>query len=113
AFTFIYSKREGTPAAKLDDPTPREVIQERFDALVVLIQESAYQQNQRELGQTIPVLFEGTSKRDERMLSGKTPKNQTVHAPLPDGCSVDDFAGRIVDVRVEEAKTWYLRGSLA
>ncbi len=112
AFTFIYSKRDGTPAAELDDPTPHEVIQQRFDALVDLIQESAYRQNQRELGQTVPVLFEGTSKRDEGMLSGKSPKNQTVHAPLPAGGTADHYAGRIFDVHIEEAKTWYLRGSL-
>jgi tRNA-2-methylthio-N6-dimethylallyladenosine synthase len=112
AFTFIYSKREGTPAAALDDATPREVIQQRFDALVELVQESAYQQTQRELNAVVPVLFEGTSKRDARMLSGKSPKNQTVHALLPEGHAASDYAGRVFDVHIEEAKTWYLRGSL-
>jgi tRNA-2-methylthio-N6-dimethylallyladenosine synthase len=88
------------------------VIQRRFDALVELVQESAYQQNQRELSAVVPVLFEGTSKRDVRMLSGKSPKNQTVHALLPEGHAASDYAGRIFEVRIEEAKTWYLRGSL-
>ena len=45
-FTFIYSKREGTPAAEMDDDTPREVIQERFDRLVDLVQRKAFEANQ-------------------------------------------------------------------
>jgi tRNA-2-methylthio-N6-dimethylallyladenosine synthase len=112
AFTFIYSRREGTPAALLEDPTPREVIQERFDALVALVQESAWEQNQRELGVVLPVLFEGASKRDARILAGRSPKNQTVHVALPEGRTVGDFAGCLHDVHIEEARTWYLRGSL-
>ncbi|MCL1847083.1 MAG: tRNA (N6-isopentenyl adenosine(37)-C2)-methylthiotransferase MiaB [Coriobacteriia bacterium] len=112
AFTFIYSRREGTPAALLDDPTPREVIQERFDALVALVQDSAYTQNQKELGAVLPVLFEGASKRDSLVLSGRSPKNQTVHVELPSGAVVEDYAGRIREVVVEEARTWYLRGRL-
>ena len=58
------------------------------------------------------MLVEGASKRDERMLSGKSPKNQTVHAPLPEGLAIEELVGTFVDVKVEEAKTWYLRGSL-
>jgi tRNA-2-methylthio-N6-dimethylallyladenosine synthase len=112
AFTFIYSRREGTPAADWEDATPRETIQERFDTLVELVQASAWEQNQKELGMVLPVLFEGASKRDASILAGKSPKNQTVHAPLPEGCSAEDFAGRVLDVVVEEARTWYLRGSL-
>ena len=46
------------------------------------------------------------------MLSGKSPKNQTVHAPLPEGVELGELVGTIVNVRIEEAKTWYLRGSL-
>jgi tRNA-2-methylthio-N6-dimethylallyladenosine synthase len=112
AFTFIYSRREGTPAAALEDVTPREVVQERFDALVALVQQSAWEQNQKELGCVLPVLFEGASKRDERILTGRSPKNQTIHAALPEGRAVEEFAGCLCDVRIEEARTWYLRGSL-
>jgi len=112
AFTFIYSRREGTPAADLVDTTPHELIQERYEALVELVQASAYEQNQREQGSVLPVLLEGASKRDAGILSGRSPKNQTVHVPLPAGTSVDDYAGRICKVNVEEARTWYLRGHL-
>ena len=58
-FTFIYSKREGTPAASMDDDTPREVIQQRFDRLVDLVQQRAFEANQRDLGSTVDVLVEG------------------------------------------------------
>ena len=112
-FTFIYSKREGTPAAKLVDDTPREVIQERFDRLVEAVQRCAYEANQAELGKVVDVLVEGASKRDEAMLSGKSPKNQTVHAPVPGGRTVAELVGTVVPVRVDEARTWYLAGTVA
>ena len=111
-FTFIYSKREGTPAASMDDDTPREVIQQRFDRLVDLVQQRAFEANQRDLGSTVDVLVEGASKRDERLLAGKSPKNQTVHAPAPAGVRAEDLAGSTVRVRVDEAKTWYLAGEI-
>lgn len=111
-FTFIYSKREGTPAAKIEDDTPREVIQQRFDRLVDLVQKRAFEFNQPEIGSVVDVLVEGLSKRDDRMLAGKSPKNQTVHAKAPAHCDIDNLAGSIVRVKVDEAKTWYLSGTL-
>ena len=111
-FTFIYSKREGTPAAKMEDDTPREVIQERFDRLVDLVQRKAYETNQAELGQVVPVLIEGTSKRDSAVLAGKSPKNQTVHGPVPAGRTADELVGTIVPMRIDEARTWYLSGTV-
>ena len=111
-FTFIYSKREGTPAAKMVDNTPHEVIQQRFDRLVDIVQKHAYEKNQLDLGRTVPVLVEGTSKRDDLLIAGKSPKNQTVHAPLPEGVSANALAGSIVNVKVDEAKTWYLSGTI-
>ena len=112
-FTFIYSKREGTPAAKIEDNTPHEVIQQRFDSLVDIVQKHAFELNQADLGSTVDVLVEGASKRDERLLSGKSPKNQTVHSPIPAGMTIDDLCGKIVPVHVNEAKTWYLAGEVA
>ena len=113
AFTFIYSPREGTPAARMGDQVPREVSQERFDRLVELVQASALENSLKYVGTTQPVLVEGTSKRDELMLSGRTPTNKMVHAPVPEGCSAADFEGRIVDVDVHSAQTWFLAGVLA
>lgn len=111
-FTFIYSKREGTPAAAMEDTTPHEVIQNRFNRLVDLVQKRAYEVNQVDRGCVVDVLVEGTSKRDASLLSGRSPKNQTVHAPLPANTSGDTLAGSIVPVRINEAKTWYLSGEI-
>lgn len=111
-FTFLYSPREGTPAAKLPPTSSPEEIQERFDRLVDLVQKKAFEANQSDVSTTIPVLIEGSSKRDATILNGKSPKNQTVHAPVPAGIAIADLVGTIVDVKIEEAKTWYLKGHL-
>ncbi len=111
-FTFIYSKREGTPAARMQDDTPREVIQERFERLVDLVQENALKVNQSDSGATVKVLVEGVSKRDPNVLTGRSPKNQTVHAPIPAGRSIDELQGSIVDVQVTHARAWYLKGDV-
>ena len=107
-FTFIYSKREGTPAAKMEDDTSREVIQKRFDRLVDLVQKRAFEMNQLDAGKTVEILVEGVSKRDANILAGRSPKNQTVHAQIPDGMNIADIAGTMVNVHIDEAKTWYL-----
>jgi tRNA-2-methylthio-N6-dimethylallyladenosine synthase len=112
AYTFIYSRRPGTPAAKIADDTPREIIQDRFDRLTALVDDLAYEANQVDDGATVTSLVEATSKKDETVMVGHSPKNQTVLFSLPDGSSPDDFVGRFCDVHVEEAKTWYLRGTL-
>lgn len=109
-FSFIYSRREGTPAAKWHDDTPREVIQERFKRLCDLVQVGAFDNNQCEIGRTLPVLVEGVSKRDSGILAGKSPKNITVHAPMPAGANIEDLCGNFVNVKVDAAKTWYLNG---
>ena len=112
AFTFIYSRRPGTPAAKIPDDTPREVIQERFDRLADQVAKQAHEANQDDLGRVVEVLVEGPSKRDENVLVGHSEKNRTVHFPVPPGLSEHEVVGRIARVRVEEARTWYLRGEM-
>lgn len=111
-FTFIFSPREGTPAANYPDDTPHEVVQRRFERLVDLVQERAHQANQSDVGSVVDVLVEGPSKRDPSILSGRSPKNQTVHARMPEGATIEELRGRIVPVRIDQARTWYLRGEL-
>ena len=110
-FTFIYSKREGTPAAKIPDDTPREVILDRFERLRQIVERRALEQNKTEEGSSTLVLVEGMSKTPG-ILTGKNPRNVTVHAPIPEGASLADLVGTIVPVEVDEAKTWYLRGRI-
>ena len=112
AYTFIYSKRPGTPAAKIVDDTPHEVIQGRFERLAELVAELAHEANQKDLGGLAEVLVEGTSKRDQQVLVGHSAKNQTVHFAAPAGVDAASLVGSIVDIRVEEARTWYLRGTV-
>ena len=112
AFTFIYSKRAGTPAATMPDSTPRDVIQERFDRLVEAVQQSAWEANQPFLGTEVDVLVEGLSKRDKALLVGRTPHNQVVHAPLPAGRGIDSLLGTFVPVHIDVARTWYLSGQV-
>ena len=111
-FTFIYSKREGTPAASYFDDTPREVIQERFDRLREVVERGAYDFNQAQKGHVVDVLIEGASKKDSRIATGHSPENINVHAPIPEGAVLEDLVGRIVPVKIEEARTWYLRGTM-
>ena len=90
---------------------PRRLIPRAFDRLVDLVQRKAFRANQAELGATVPVLVEGTPA-DDSILAGKSPKNQTVHAPVPAGADAASLVGRIVPVTIEEARTWYLSGTI-
>lgn len=112
AYTFIYSPRPGTPAAKIVDDTPKEVIQARFDRLAELVAQQAHDSNQAELGRVVDVLVEGPSKRDDSVMVGHSKKMRTVHFAVPEGASPDDLVGTICPVKVDEARTWYLRGSV-
>ncbi|ACV22112.1 tRNA (N6-isopentenyl adenosine(37)-C2)-methylthiotransferase MiaB [Slackia heliotrinireducens] len=111
-FTFIYSPREGTPAAKMKDDTPRSVIQERFERLVQMVQDKAYEQNQRFADRTLDVLVEGVSQRNDSIIAGRSPHNAMVHAPIPEGKTIEQLKGTIIPVHVDEAKTWYLSGTV-
>jgi len=113
SFTFIYSPRTGTPAAGMDDQVPREVSQERFDRLVEAVHAGVLEKNLPLVGTRQRILFEGTSKRDERMLAGRTDGNKVVHAPVPDGSVAGDYTGAFAEVDIEEAQTWFLAGRIA
>lgn len=112
AYTFIYSPRPGTPAAKIVDDTPREVIQNRFDRLADLVAQQAHDANQGDLGKIVSVLVEGSSKRNDSVMVGHNEKMRTVHFSLPDGADPADYVGKICNVKIDEARTWYLRGKV-
>jgi tRNA-2-methylthio-N6-dimethylallyladenosine synthase len=112
AFTFLYSPREGTPAATMDDQIPKEVAQERFDRLVELIQEQAYAFSKGLVGNRASVLIEGTSKRDTGVLTGRERHYKTVHLDVPTGTDADSWIGKEVEVDIVHAHTWYVSGEL-
>jgi len=107
AFTFIYSPRAGTPAATMTGQVPKETVQPRFDRLVAEIQASALSKNAPLVGTVQRVLFEGTSKRDPGVLTGRTEGNKVVHVRHH-----EDLAGTFADVTIEDAQTWFLLGNL-
>ena len=110
AFTFIYSPREGTPAADLDDSVSREVAQERFDRLAALVRDLSFDANRREVGRIRSCLVEGPSKRDPLVLSCRTPHNRLVHVRLPEGSRTAEWSGTLRDVRITSAHPWFLGG---
>lgn len=107
AYTFLYSPREGTPAAKMEDNVPLEVKKERLQRLNALVNETAAEKNRAMIGQVVEVLVEGTSKKNDEMLAGYTTKSRLVNfkGPL-------SSIGKIVKVKVTEARTWSLRGEI-
>jgi tRNA-2-methylthio-N6-dimethylallyladenosine synthase len=111
-FTFIYSPRKGTPAASMVDPVPGEVTQERFERLVALVHSLALENNRKLVGSLQEVLFEGPSKRNPSLLTGRTPGNKVVHVELAPREESREWAGRFATVRIESAQTWFLNGRI-
>ena len=105
AFTFIYSPRVGTPAAKMDAQVPKEVCGERFKRLLKAVEASIQRTHTSLLGQTEHVLIEGLSKRDDTKVSGKGTRSITVTL---DGTAKD--IGRIIPVHIVSVAANTLRG---
>ncbi len=105
AYTFIYSPRAGTPAAKMEDNIDIHEKEERLYRLNDLVSEKANKQNQKYLSQIVEVLVEGTSKKNDEMLSGYSKHNKLVNFK---GNKND--IGKIVKVKITEVKTWALKG---
>ena len=106
AFTFIYSPRKGTPAAGFEAQVPDAVKHERLDRLMALQNEICLKRNKRLVGRTLAVMVEGPSKSNPAMLSGRTDGNDLVLWP-----KIRDHApGDLVNVKMERAQTWLIRG---
>jgi len=87
AFTFQYSKRPGTPAAVLDDQVPHQVVQERYDRLVALVNDIAWGENKKQVGRTLELMVaEGEGRKDAatHRLSGRARDNRLVHFTAPE-----------------------------
>src|SRR5690625_2880530 len=107
AYTFIYSPREGTPAAVMEDSTPMVVKKERLQRLNELVNKQSAESMKAYKNKIVKVLVEGESKRDPNVLSGYTEKNKVVNFKGP-----KSIIGQIVDVKITETKTWSLDGEL-
>jgi tRNA-2-methylthio-N6-dimethylallyladenosine synthase len=107
AYTFIYSPREGTPAAKMEDNVPMAVKKERLQRLNALVNELSAEKNKAYEGQIVEVLVEGESKNNPDVLAGYTRKNKLVNFKAP-----KSTIGQLVQVKIIAAKTWTLDGEL-
>ena len=107
AFTFIYSKRSGTPAARMENPVSDEEIHKRFDRVLKVVNEVAKEQNAKLEGSTGLVLVEGIDEKDETMVTGRLSNNNVVHFKAD-----ASVIGKIVPVVLEEAKGFYYIGRM-
>lgn len=110
SFSFLYSKRPGTPAAQLADDVPLALKKQRLDILQQRLLTQGMQISRQMLGTVQPVLVEGPSKKDSsRQIAGRTENNRVVNFPVPDDSSLA-LPGTIIPVRITEALTNTLRG---
>lgn len=107
AYTFLYSKRSGTPAAKMENQVPQELKKERLHKLMEVQNEISLAINEKLAGETVEVLVEGPSKTDENVYTGHTRTNKIVLWPHQ-----DEQVGDLVNVKITHPQTWVLKGEL-
>ena len=107
AYTFIYSAREGTPAAKMEDNVSLEEKEKRLYKLNDLINKYALINNEKLVSSVVPVLIEGVSEKDDSLVSGYTDTMKLVNVKADKNC-----IGTIINVRITDAKTWSLDGEI-
>ena len=107
AFTFIYSKRTGTPAAAMENQVPKEIVKEGFDKLLKVVQDTARERVKRYEGQIMDVLVEEVNEQDEKLLTGRLSNNTIVHFP-----GEKSLIGQIVNVRLSSCQGFYYMGEM-
>lgn len=106
AFTFLYSPRKGTKAEVMENQVSREVKADRFNKLLSLQNQISLEENRKYVGRVMEVLVEGSSKKDSNILSGRTRNYKVVNFK-----GSPDSVHKRIEVKIEEAFTWFLRGS--
>ena len=107
-YSFIYSRRKGTPAAEMEDQIPREVQNARFARLLELQNGIALEKNEAMVGSVVRVLSEGESKGNDGVFVARTEGNKIVHFTDFDGTS----KGKFVNVKITRAEPFVLHGEL-
>ncbi len=107
-FSFIYSRREGTPAAKLDFALSEDEIHQNFNELLEVQNEISLKKNKAYEGKTVEILVDGPSKTDKNMMSGRMENTKIVNFP-----GSEELTGKYIKVKITEAHTWSLNGELA
>lgn len=107
AYTFIYSRRTGTPAATMENQVPEEVVKERFDRLLHEIQGISAEITDSRVGKTVPVLLEEVNAQDSSLITGRLSNNAVVHCP-----GDKSRIGQIVQVKLLESRGFYYMGEM-
>lgn len=107
AFTFLYSVREGTKAAEMEDQIPDEIKHERFDRLLEVLYPIVLERNSACIGKVYPVLVESVSKTSDNFLTGRSEHFRLVHFK-----GSDDLLGQIVNVKITNVKTFHMEGEI-
>ena len=106
-YMFIYSRRVGTPADKMENQIPEEIKHKRFDRLKELVESQIEENNNKYVGTTQRVLVEGKSKNNEDMLTGRTDSNKVV---IFEGN--EDLIDKLIDIKIISQHMWYLKGEI-
>ena len=107
AFTFIYSKRTGTPAAVMEDQVPEDVVKHRFDRLLKEVQDISAEVCAVHEGTTQKALVESLNDHDSTLVTGRLSNNILVHFP-----GDTSLIGKIVDVELKECRGFYYLGTM-
>ena len=107
AFTFIYSKRTGTPAAAMENQVPEEEVKVNFDKVLKTVQNMAKEQVGRFQGQVMDALVEEINEQEEGLVTGRLSNNTIVHFP-----GDESLVGKIVNVKLEECHGFYYIGKM-
>ena len=106
-FMFIYSRRKGTPADKMENQIPEEIKHKRFDRLKNLYENLVEENNKEYIGKTFELLVEGYSKTNNEYLTGRTDTNKVV---IFEG--KEDIIGKVINVKIISDHKWYLKGEV-
>ena len=112
AFSFVYSRRPGTPAASLHDDTPQELKLKRLRHMQLVLEAQSTAVSEAMVGSVQRVLVEGISKKDAGELMARTDNNRVVNFPAPEG-QMQRLIGQFVDLRITRAMHFTLRGEVA
>ncbi len=105
SFTFIYSKRTGTPAAKMEHQIPEEVVKDRFNRLLQVLNPLVEEVHKKQVGTVADVLVEEVSKQNHKILTGRTENNILVHFE-----GNKNLIGKILPIKIIDSKTFYVIG---
>lgn len=106
AFTFIYSKRTGTPAASMENQVPANLVKDRFDRLLKQVQRISTEMSSKDTGKVMDALVEGVDEKNKELLTGRLSNNVMVHFP-----GDPSLIGTIVPVKLEQSKGFYYIGT--